>query len=373
MAMPKRLLLVDDEKLFLKSLQEGLASLSDLFETDICFSVNEAIKQIVTKSYDLIITDIHMPGKSGIDLLIYLKDMKFHGKVMVMSAYNTDNNSRDIRSFGVVDVFSKPFNLEWFKNKLVDIFNETQQDKEKIVTFDSLDLVTVMQIINMERKTAALEITVEDGKGFIFFKDGEIIHAEYGDQEGERAVVKLIAYRESSIAVKDTRNSHIKRTMQVPFVEQIMNIMKTIDELKRNFTPVPGETSKSKKNNKEVSMGISEKLAPLKDISGYLGAGVFTPQGEMLEGTADISGIQFVEAGSLIHDTLKDAKDMSKKIGFGNLDLIQLYTELGIVFAKCYNQGNLHFHTILVIKNDGNIAMARLKLNKVVETLITEF
>ena len=371
--MPKRLLLVDDEKLFLKSLQEGLASLSNLFETDICFSVNEAIKLIVTKSYDLIITDIRMPGKSGIDLLIYLKEAKFHGKVMVMSAYNTDNSSREVQSFGVVDVISKPFNLEWFKNKLVDIFSEKYQDKEKIVTFESLDLVTVMQIINMERKTAVLEITVEDRKGLIYFKDGEIIHATYQDLEGERAVVKLIACREGSIAVKNTRNNHIKRTMLIPFVEQIMNIMKTIDELKRDSIPVPGETSKSKKNYKEVPMGISEKLAPLREVSGYLGAGVFTPQGEMLEGTTDISGIQFVEAGSLIHDTLKDAKDVSKKIGFGILDLIQLYTELGIVFAKCYNQGNLHFHTIMVIKNDGNIAMARLKLNKVVDSLVSEF
>jgi CheY-like chemotaxis protein len=372
--MTKRLLLVDDEKLFLKSLQEGLAPLSNLFETDICFSVNEAIKKIVIRPYDLIITDIRMPGKSGTDLLIYLKDAKFQGKIMVMSAYNTDTNSREIRSFGSVEVISKPFSLEWFKNRLVDIFNEKHHNKEKIVTFESLDLETVMQIINMERKTAVLEITVEDGKGHIYFKGGEIIHATYQNLEGEPAIAKLIACREGcSIAVKDSRNQQIKRTIQIPFVEQIMNIMKTIDELKRDIPSIPVETLKLKKNYKEVPMGINEKLTMLKDVSGYLGAGVFTPQGEMLEGTADISGIQFVEAGSLIHDTLRDAKDMSKKIGFGNLDLIQLYTELGIVFAKCYNQGNLHFHTILVIKNDGNIAMARLKLNKAVESLISEF
>ncbi len=120
-------------------------------------------------------------------------------------------------------------------------------------------------------------------------------------------------------------------------------------------------------------MAIGEKLDMLKEINGYLGSGVFTPQGEMLEGTSDISGIRFEEAGSLIHDALKDSKSMADHIGFGNLNLLQLYTQLGIVFAKCYNQGNLHFHTILVIKNDGNIAMARLKLNKVVDALISEF
>ncbi len=116
-------------------------------------------------------------------------------------------------------------------------------------------------------------------------------------------------------------------------------------------------------------MPILKIINSLKDVKGYLGAGVFTPQGEMLEGVADISGIHFEEAGALIHDTLKDAREMTTQVGFGNLDMIQLYTEMGIIFAVCYNDGKLHFHTILVIKNDGNVAMAKLKLKKTVEAL----
>ena len=116
-------------------------------------------------------------------------------------------------------------------------------------------------------------------------------------------------------------------------------------------------------------MAIIDILNTLKEVNGYLGAGVFTPQGEMLEGVADISGIHFEEAGSLIHDTLKDAKSMAKHVGFGVLDMIQLYTELGIIFAICHQDDSHHFHTILVIKNDGNVAMAKIKLKKVVTAL----
>lgn len=119
----------------------------------------------------------------------------------------------------------------------------------------------------------------------------------------------------------------------------------------------------------EVSMPIAKILNFLKEVNGYLGAGVFTPQGEMLEGVAEISGIHFAEAGSVIHDTLKDSKEMVKQIGFGNLDMIQLYTEMGIIFASCYMHEKMHFHTILVIKNDGNVAMAKMKLKKAVEAL----
>jgi predicted regulator of Ras-like GTPase activity (Roadblock/LC7/MglB family) len=116
-------------------------------------------------------------------------------------------------------------------------------------------------------------------------------------------------------------------------------------------------------------MPIAKILNFLKEVNGYLGAGVFTPQGEMLEGVSEISGIHFEEAGSVIHDTLKDSKEVVKQIGFGNLDMIQLYTEMGIIFAACYADEKLHFHTILVIKNDGNVAMAKMKLKKAVEAL----
>lgn len=128
-----------------------------------------------------------------------------------------------------------------------------------------------------------------------------------------------------------------------------------------------------RRGDKEERMPIAKILNFLKDVSGYLGAGVFTPQGEMLEGVADISGIHFEEAGAVIHDTLKYAQDMSQQVGFGVMDMIQLYTQMGIIFAVCYKDEKIHFHTILVIKNDGNVAMAKIKLRKAVEALKAVF
>jgi len=384
--MAKRLLLIDDEKFFLRSLKEGLVSLSDVFETDTCYSVNEAIKMVVTHSYDLIITDIRMPGKSGIDLLIHLRDMHYRGTVMVMSAFNTSEAAEKIKAFGVANLISKPFKLEWFKNMLLEHFKS--KESSAAVTFETIDLVTVMQIVHLEKKTSALEVNAQGVRGMIYFMDGEIIHAEYNELIGEPAIMKMITLSDGSISVKNAQG-RVKRTMTIPFVEYMMNIMKTIDELQRDRNAALAKQNEStepsaqepvntgyehKQNNiKENNMGLGEILNELKEIKGYLGAGVFTPQGEMLEGTAEISGIHFEMAGSLIHDTLLDAKKTAKEIGFGNLELLQFYTEMGIIFAVCYNDGKLHFHTILVIKTDGNIAMARLKLKKVVDALIPQF
>lgn len=380
--MPKQLLLVDDEEFFLESLKDGLEPMSDIFETDICHSVNEAIKYVVTKSYDAVITDIRMPGKSGIELLIYLRELKFKGRVMVMSAYNTLETKKQIKSLGAVDVISKPFRLEWFKTMLLEKF--TKEPPEQTVTFESIDLITVMQIINMEKKTSALEVDVDGRKGSIYFVDGEIVHAEFSGLEGEHAIMKMITLAPGNIAVKKAQEK-VRRSMQVPFVQYIVDIMRIIDEIRRDRGLEPGQPLESpdypeqQKNQnqtntkEELQMAINEILKQLTDVKGYLGAGVFTPQGELLEGTAEISGIHFEQAGSLIHDSLSESSKMCSEIGFGKLDMLQLYTEMGIIFAVCREDGNIHFHTILVIKTDGNIAMAKLKLKKVVDALISVF
>jgi CheY-like chemotaxis protein/predicted regulator of Ras-like GTPase activity (Roadblock/LC7/MglB family) len=396
--MPKKLLLVDDEEFFLISLKDGLDPLSDIFETDICHSVNEAIKRVVTKNYDLVITDIRMPGKSGIELLIYLRDIQFKGKVMVMSAYDTAEASKQIKSLGAIEVISKPFKLEWFKNMLLERLNDSGEPQA--VVFETIDLVTVMQIINLERKNSALQVEIDEKIGMIYFIDGEIVHAEFNGLEGEPAVMKLITEKSGVISVKKITDQ-INRTVKTPFIHYMINIMKTIDEIRRDqetietrpttppvkpkdstHNPLANETEdhvnnttvvQNQTNKKELRVLINEILKTFINIKGYLGAGVFTPQGELIEGSSDISGIHFEQTGSLIHNTLNDSKKMTQEIGFGNLDMMQLYTEMGIVFAICFDDGKIHFHTILVIKTDGNVAMAKLKLNKVIEDLKAVF
>jgi YesN/AraC family two-component response regulator len=94
--MENKILLIDDEKIFLKSLKDGLQNLSYLFITEICYSVDQAIQLIKKNNYKLIITDVRMPKKTGIDLIIFLRDIDFQGEIIVMSAYNTEVNIQTI-------------------------------------------------------------------------------------------------------------------------------------------------------------------------------------------------------------------------------------------------------------------------------------
>jgi roadblock/LC7 domain-containing protein len=120
-------------------------------------------------------------------------------------------------------------------------------------------------------------------------------------------------------------------------------------------------------------MSILKKLEILKKIQGYLGAGVYTPEGKMVAGVTEISGLNFEIAGSLFHDAFLIIENKSQESGFGKVGMLKANTEAGIVIFKCYNERNIHFHLIMVVRNDANVAVAELMLENALKAISEDF
>ena len=371
--MKRKLLIVDDDESFAECLKGHLDLMSDIFETDISFSVSDAILKIGKKAYDLVITDINFPGKSGIDLLLYLKEIRFPGSLKVITGYDTDENISKIESFGVIDIIRKPIDIPWFLEKLREFFSTP---RDEMVTFESIDLLSVMQIINLEKKTSALEIDMEGKKGIIYFEDGEVINGEYENLVGEKAVLKLITLNRGKISVKKS-NRKIRRVIKIPFMRYMIEITKTLDELVvfGDKEPVEDDVTETKKYI-IISNAIKKVLKSLENVTGYLGAGIFSPDGDLIERITVNRNLylvtQFENIGVLIRNALKESQNITDELGFGPLKTIQLYGETGIIFLVCQNDEKSQFYTALFIKEDGNITMAKKKLQEVVEALKPE-
>ena len=223
--MKKKLLLVDDEKFFLEGLHDGLKEYEEKFTTDICFSVDEAKKLQKKNTYDLIVSDIRMPKKSGLDLFIHLKKRKFKGGFIAMTAYGTEDLLANIRELGGLDVIMKPFNLDWFKDKILEFFS----DPGVSGTIDSIDLTSLLQMVNLEKKSVTVKIEYQDKIGFIYFEKGEIIHAEYNEFEGLDAAKFIISLNKGKFSI--SKNGEVvPRSIDVPFVALMMDAMKFNDE-----------------------------------------------------------------------------------------------------------------------------------------------
>lgn len=89
-------MLVDDHKIFLDGIKTSLRNEKKITVVAQAHSVAEALAQVESVNPDIIMTDISMPGESGIELVRQVKERYPHIKVLVLSMHNEPDIISDI-------------------------------------------------------------------------------------------------------------------------------------------------------------------------------------------------------------------------------------------------------------------------------------
>lgn len=104
------ILIVEDEPATSWALAEGLAD--DGFTIDRFSTAEEAWLWLKTGRSDLVISDLRLPGMSGLDLARKLRRGRHAQPVIIVTAYGTPDAMRDLAGVGVADCFPKPFPMD---------------------------------------------------------------------------------------------------------------------------------------------------------------------------------------------------------------------------------------------------------------------
>jgi DNA-binding NtrC family response regulator len=117
------ILIVDDEE----GVRSGLSELlKDEGYTVLCAEDGEQALDILRKNQiDLILTDMRMPGMSGIDLLKKVHEIHEDIGVIILTGYGEIESYIEAMSFGAMEYVSKPFKT----NELKFIVNKILQEK----------------------------------------------------------------------------------------------------------------------------------------------------------------------------------------------------------------------------------------------------
>ena len=108
--MDKNIWVVDDDESIRWVLEKGLAeSGMDVKTFD---SANKVIKKLETENPQLILTDIRMPGPSGIELLDKVKELRPDIPVIIMTAHSDLDSAVESYEHGAWEYLPKPFDIE---------------------------------------------------------------------------------------------------------------------------------------------------------------------------------------------------------------------------------------------------------------------
>jgi DNA-binding NtrC family response regulator len=104
------ILIVDDEPATSWALAEGLAD--DGYTIDTFRTAEDAWAWLQCSHSDLVISDLRLPGMTGLDLARKLRRGRHAQPVILVTAYGSAETTRQAREAGVTECFSKPFAMD---------------------------------------------------------------------------------------------------------------------------------------------------------------------------------------------------------------------------------------------------------------------
>ena len=104
------ILIVEDDVAFCTMLQTFLRKKD--FRVSSVYSATEALSRLSREEYDVIISDVRLPDKEGLEILREVKSKGLHAEVIMMTSYAEIKMAVNAMKEGAFDYISKPFNPE---------------------------------------------------------------------------------------------------------------------------------------------------------------------------------------------------------------------------------------------------------------------
>ncbi len=156
----KKVLIVDDEESLRILLMSTLKRAG--FSSKEVESAELALELLATESFDLVISDIAMPGMDGVELLRRIKSSSPQLDVIIMTGYRSEYSYVDIMNAGASDYVSKPFNL----NSILARINRIAREMKHLIDLKKTNQELCMAI---ERANVLARESKEASKAKTFF------------------------------------------------------------------------------------------------------------------------------------------------------------------------------------------------------------
>ena len=118
------LLIVDDDTLIRDMLHELLSLSHECHTAD---RAEQALAYLEIETYDVVLTDLSMPGLSGRELLNYIQEKHPTTPVIVISGMPQGGYGREVIEMGAFAFFAKPFKLEEIEDAVTRAIERHQE------------------------------------------------------------------------------------------------------------------------------------------------------------------------------------------------------------------------------------------------------
>lgn len=394
---------------YLPSLAVCLQNYHPSFEVFAADNSDDALDILANgQGIKLVIVDLRLPGIEGFKLLGKLFRDYPTMPVVVMSAGGNAVWRENVVKFCDLGVLRHPLDLNDLQNAVnKGLNNKTGSGKKTNI------LGGLVALLEMEQKTTLMALSCGSKSGSCFVRAGQIVDAICGDKSGEEALRELLGWEKPEILFAEFNDQKIKRKIKKSIVEIAAGLSSSLDcetekesatvargkELtgkgsnklieSKNVSDIPWDNDKESavrvashevgfsvdpKNLKEESgMALESYLERFKKINGYKASAIMNFTGEILAQDSSDPNIDLGLVGATFNDIFRTAHEASDKIGLEACREAAISTPKGIIIMRCSGiKAKVHYHTIAIFSADGNQALAKMEMEKMIPLVMDE-
>jgi len=248
---------------------------------------------------DLVVADLALSEMDGMQLLEEL--LAYDPTARIIITAETTNKEIIARAFrlGALDILEKPLEPEFLISKIRELL--AREDRALEGNLQMMSLASIIQINCDERNQAQLTLNHLGKDGTIFFKDGEMVHAESDGLTGDDAIYSLLGWEKGSFQLKMGTEPR-QRTINKPWSGLLLEGMRRIDEMTAGWSPdwdEDAETDPATENGTEqLQERIVKALSNIREVEGVL---ICTPEGNLIAQDKSDDPDSGVELGGMIY------------------------------------------------------------------------
>ncbi len=246
-----KVLIVDDDPMLLTILTESMKKYHNIFQVVTAKDGLAAIKAMQKESFQLVITDLHMPMINGLVLLSYINKNHPNIPCIVMTAFGTPflkkRLQRDISHY-----IEKPFEIEELVQAIISAL-----DQEVLSgTLNGISLNGFLKMIEIEYKTCLCEVTEsESSQGYLYFERGILYNAFYSHLRGVDAAIRMLQMESVTIKFRKPPKKKIPRVIDMDLSTLIYEASRLKEEMSTQE-----ESAELEENNRKLREDIKKQM-----------------------------------------------------------------------------------------------------------------
>jgi len=133
-------------------------------------------------------------------------------------------------------------------------------------SLSSINLADIIQLVSNSKQTGRFVLTRTNGQvGYIYLRNGEIVHAEVEEYKGEDAIFTLISWSDGEFSIEEAQFD-VPVTVQRPITSLLMEAARRIDEWKLlrkkigSIDAIPDFSEIDKQERRKISLSTLEWL-----------------------------------------------------------------------------------------------------------------